>query len=195
MTLGMAAIVGGFALVVTDGESGDVPAPALGDAMTGRLLGMPGTLWVWIVVAVATLILLRWTRFGRAVLAFGSNAKAARLAGLSPTATTLGIYAFSGFTAAVAGVVLAGFTGTGAFGIGDEYTLLSIAAVVIGGASILGGRGSYVGTIAGAIILAILSDILTVADVEAAGRQIVQGVAVLLILIVYGRERRLRTVS
>ena len=195
MTLGMASIVSGFALVITNGQSGAEPAPALVSAMTGRLLGFPGTVWAWAVVAVVTVLLLRATRFGREVMALGSNARAARLAGISPTATTLGIYAFSGLMAAVAGVVLAGFTGTGAFGIGNQYTLLSVAAVVIGGASILGGRGSYVGTIAGAVILQALTEILTVANVEAAGRQIVQGVAILVILIIYGRERRLRTVS
>ena len=195
MTLGMASIVGGFVLVVTSGESGAQPAPALEDAMTGKFLGLPGTLWAWIATAVVTVLLLRLTRFGRELLALGSNARAARLAGVSPTWTTLGIYAFSGLMAALAGIVLAGFTGTGAFGIGEDYTLLSVAAVVIGGASILGGRGGYVGTIAGAVILACLTDILTVADVEAAGRQIVQGVAILIILVIYGRERRLRTVS
>ena len=195
MTLGMASIVSGFVLVVTNGQSGAQPSPALEDAMTGRLLGLPGTVWAWIAAALITVVLLGATRFGREVLALGSNSRAARLAGVSPTATTLGIYAFSGLMAAFGGIVLAGFTGASAFGIGDQYTLLTIAAVVIGGASILGGRGSYLGTIAGAVILSALIDILTVANVAAAGRQIVQGVAILLILVIYGRERRLRTVS
>ncbi|MFT3864350.1 MAG: ABC transporter permease [Solirubrobacterales bacterium] len=195
MTLGMASIVSGFVLVVTNGESGAQPAPALQHAMTDRLLGFPGTVWAWLAAALLTVVLLQATRFGRQLLALGANAKAARLAGISPTAMTLGVYAFSGLMAAFAGIVLAGFTGTSAFGIGNQYTLLTIAAVVIGGASILGGRGSYVGTIAGAVILSALTDILTVANVAAAGRQIVQGVAILIILIIYGREQRLRTVS
>jgi ribose transport system permease protein len=195
MTLGMAAIVGGFVLVVTNGESGGQAAAGIQDAMTGKLLGLPGTVWAWVVVAVLMIVLLRYSRLGRAVYAFGSNSRAARLAGLRPARTLVLVYAVAGAAAAAAGVVLAGYTGTGAYGIGNQYTLMSVAAVVVGGASILGGRGSYVGTIAGVVILAMLDDILTVADVAIAGRQIVQGLAILLILIVYGRERRMRTVS
>ncbi len=195
MTLGMTAVVGSAVLVITNGESGGSPADVIANAMTGKFLGLPGTFWAWAVVAAITIVLLQTTRFGRSLFAFGSNARAARLAGLSPSATIIGAYAFAGACAAIAGVVLAGYTGTGAYGIGESYTLMSIAAVVIGGASILGGRGSYVGTIAGVLILTMIDDILTVANVAAAGRQVVQGLAILLILIIYGRERRMRTVS
>ncbi|MFC6356594.1 ABC transporter permease [Luethyella okanaganae] len=195
MTLGMAAVVGGLALVVTNGQSGGSPHPLVSDAMTTRFLGLPGTVYVWIAVAAATVVLLRYTELGRNIYAFGSNAKAAEIAGLRRGTTLVRVYAISGGFAAIAGVVLAGYTGTGAYGIGEQYTLMSVAAVVIGGASILGGRGSYAGTIAGVITLVVLDDVLSAAAVPIAGRQIVQGIAILLILVLYGRERRLRTTS
>jgi ribose transport system permease protein len=195
MTLGMTAVVSSAVLVITNGESGGEPVAWLGDAMTGKLFGLPGTFWSWAAVALVVSLVLGLSRFGRAIYAFGSNATAARLAGLRPKASIVAVYALSGTCAAIAGVVLAGYTGTGAYGIGESYTLMSIAAVVIGGASILGGRGSYIGTIAGVLILTMLDDILTVANVAASGRQVIQGVAILLILIIYGRERRMRTVS
>lgn len=195
MTLGMAAVVSGFVLVVTDGQSGGQPHPAISGSMTARVGGIPGAVAVWVVVAIVAIVVLHYTTFGRRIFAFGSNARASELSGLRRTPTLVGVYALSGALAAVAGVVLAGYTGTGAYGIGDQYTLTSVAAVVIGGASLLGGRGSYVGTIAGVLVLAVLDDALSAAAVPIAGRQIAQGVAIILILLVYGRERRLRTAS
>jgi ribose transport system permease protein len=195
MTLGMAAVVSGFVLIATDGQSGGQPHPALAGTMTTRIAGIPGAVAVWVVVAVVAVVVLRYTAFGRRVYAFGSNAKAAELSGLRRTRTLVGVYALSGLLAAVAGIVLAGYTGTGAYGIGEQYTLTSVAAVVIGGASLLGGRGTYVGTIAGVLVLAVLDDALSAASVPIAGRQITQGIAIILILLVYGRERRLRTSS
>lgn len=195
MTLGMAAVVGGFVLVVTDGQSGGQPHPAISAAMTTRIGGIPGAVFVWVAVAVIVIVLLKYTTLGRRIYAFGSNVRVAELAGLKRTATLMSVYALSGGLAAVAGIVLAGYTGTGAYGIGEQYTLTSVAAVVIGGASILGGRGSYTGTIAGVLVLAVLDDALSAAAVPIAGRQIAQGVAIILILLVYGRERRLRTSS
>lgn len=195
MTLGMAAIVSGGVLVATNGQSGGQPHPAISAAMTTRVGGIPGAVFVWVLVAVFAIVLLSYTTLGRRIYAFGSNVRVAELAGLTRTTTLMSVYAISGGLAAVAGIVLAGYTGTGAYGIGEQYTLTSVAAVVIGGASILGGRGSYVGTIAGVLVLAVLDDALSAASVPIAGRQIAQGVAIILILLVYGRERRLRTSS
>jgi ribose transport system permease protein len=195
MTLGMAAVVSGFVLVITNGQSGGQPHESITSAMTTRVGGVPGTVFIWVVAAVLVIVLLKYTTLGRRIYAFGSNPKAAELAGLRRTPTLMSVYAIAGALSAVAGIVLAGYTGTGAYGIGDQYTLTSVAAVVIGGASILGGRGSYVGTIAGVLVLAVLDDALSAAAVPIAGRQIAQGVAIILILLVYGRERRLRTSS
>jgi ribose transport system permease protein len=127
------------------------------------------------------------------VFAYGASARTARLAGLRSGSTLVGTYCFSAVTAAVAGIALAGYTGSGDFGIGDTYLFPSIGAVVIGGTSILGGRGSYIGTIAGVLILSVLQAILIVLNIDAAGREITEGLAILLILVLYAREGRLRT--
>lgn len=195
MTLGMAAVVSGLVLVVTNGQSGGQPHESITTAMTTRIGGIPGAVFVWLAIAAFTIVLLSFTTLGRRIYAVGSNLRVAELAGIRRTGTLVSTYAIAGGLAAVAGIVLAGYTGTGAYGIGDQYTLTSVAAVVIGGASILGGRGSYVGTIAGVLVLAVLDDALSAAAVPIAGRQIAQGVAIILILLVYGRERRLRTAS
>ncbi len=193
MTLGTGTAVSSLLLVITGGSSGGRPLDALTEFMTHSWLGLPGPVWTWIAVAVITILILHQSRFGRSVYALGTNKRAARLSGISENRVTVGVYVLSSLAAAVAGITLAGFAGTGYFGIGDQYTMSSIAAVVIGGASILGGKGSYYGTIAGVVILSLISDILTIADVAAAGRTVIEGAAILIILIAYGRERAMRS--
>jgi ribose transport system permease protein len=137
-------------------------------------------------------VLLHRSSFGRSAFALGTSPRTARLAGLRSGTTILGTYCFSALMSAVAGILLAGYTGSGDFGAGDNYLFPSIGAVVIGGTSILGGRGRYIGTVAGVLILSGLEAILIVLHIAAAGRQITEGLAILTILIVYARERRLR---
>jgi ribose transport system permease protein len=191
MTLGVGAIVDGAVLVFTGGNSTGLPPSWLAHTMA-RNGWLSGLLVTWIVVSVITFLLLHRSTFGRRVFAIGTSPRAARLAGIQSWSTLLGVYVFSAVMAAIAGIVLAGYTGSGDFGIGDTYLFPSIGAVVIGGTSILGGRGGYIGTIAGVLILSIIDSILTLSNIAAAGRQIAQGLAILLILIFYARERRLR---
>ncbi|MGA2513588.1 MAG: ABC transporter permease [Candidatus Limnocylindrales bacterium] len=192
MTLGTGTAVSGFLLVITNGSAGGQPPAVLSTFMRNSWLGLPGPLWAWLGVALITVLIVHQSRFGRSLYALGTNKRAARVAGISESRVNIGVYILSSLAAAVAGITLAGFAGTGYFGIGNEYTMLSIAAVVIGGASILGGKGSYYGTIAGVIILGLISDILTVSAVAAAGRSIIEGASILLILVAYGREKALR---
>ena len=105
------------------------------------------------------------------------------------TTTTLAIYALSGFTAGLAGIVLLGMNGQGYVGIGDPYLLASIAAVVLGGTSILGGRGTYAGTIAGAILLVTMTALITVVNASAGWRSIILGCLILGMLPLSGRDQ------
>jgi ribose transport system permease protein len=191
MTLGVGAAVDGAVLVLTTGSSTGLPPELLTRTM-GHNGWFSGLLVVWIVVSIVTYLVLHRSTFGRRVFAIGTSARAARLAGIRAWSTLLGVYVFAAVMAAVAGIALAGYTGSGDFGIGSTYLFPSIGAVVIGGTSILGGRGGYLGTIAGVLILSTIDSILTLSDIAAAGRQIAQGLAILVILVLYARERRLR---
>jgi ribose transport system permease protein len=191
MTLGAGAVTSGAVLVLTNGSSTGRPPKFLAEAMT-RSGWLSSLLLLWLVVSIVTYLLLHRSKSGRQMFAIGTNPRVARLAGIRQSPTLYGVYVFSAVTAALAGIALAGYTGSGDFGVGDTYLFPSIGAVVIGGTSILGGRGSYVGTIAGVPILGTIDSILTLSNIAAAGRQIATGLAILVILVLYARERRLR---
>ena len=101
-------------------------------------------------------------------------------------------FAISGGLSAFGGVLLAGYASKAAQAMGDAYLLPSIAAVVLGGTSILGGRGSYLGTVAGVILITLLQSILSVMQMAEFGRQVIYGVVIIAMLLLYGRERLLR---
>ena len=107
-------------------------------------------------------------------------------------AVTVSLYALSGFFAALAGIMLVGFGGQASLGMGDPYLFQSIAAVVIGGVYILGGRGGYVGAVAGAVTLVALVSVLLAMNMPDYGRSIVYGVIILGLLLAYGREEEER---
>jgi ribose transport system permease protein len=193
MTLGMNGIIQGLALGVTHGLtcSGCTKPPptALVNAMTGKTLGIDTSLLIWLAVIVIVSITLSFTTFGRRVYAVGNSQRVSHLAGVNVKAVTIALYALSGLFAAMAGVALAGFGGGATIGMGDPYLFQSIAAVVIGGTYILGGRGHYLGTVAGAIVLTALVSVLLSENAPDYARDIVYGVVILVILLVYGRQR------
>jgi len=119
----------------------------------GRLLGLPVALWLWLGVALAVSAALNLTAFGRRTSAIGINARANFLAGINVRPVTVALYALSGLFSAVAGVMLVGFGGQASLGIGAPHLFQSIAAVVIGGVGVLGGRGRYIGVAAGTVSL------------------------------------------
>ena len=101
---------------------------------------------------------------------------------------TVALYAISGFFSALAGIALVGFGGQAALGMGDPYLFQSIAAVVIGGVAILGGRGHYIGVVAGSVSLVTLVSVLLAMNMPEYGRNIIYGVIILSLLLIYGRE-------
>ncbi len=119
----------------------------------------------------------------------GANEKAALLSGIRVNFVKIAVYAISGASAALTGALMAGYTQTAFLGIGNEYTMWSITAVVIGGTSLTGGKGSYAGTIAGAIILILLESLLTVMKIPEAGRRIANGLIILIMITIYFRQR------
>jgi ribose transport system permease protein len=194
ITLAVNAVAQGLMVVHTGGFSPqDSSSAAMRFIATGHtLLGIPNALIVWAAVGGATVFLLTRTTFGRAIYGIGNRERAAYLSGVRTQRIVLVTFAIAGGLSAFGGILLAGYASKAAQAMGDAYLLPSIAAVVLGGASILGGRGKYVGTVAGVILITLLQSILSVIQIEEAGRQIIYGVVIIAMLLLYGRERLAR---
>ena len=153
MTLAMNGIMEGLTLGLsggmTCGSCASYAPPVVQAAVHGSVLGIPAALILWVVVIAAVSLLLSFTTFGRKTYAIGNNVKASYLAGVNVRLVTVLLYMLSGLFAALAGILLVGFGGQASLGMGDPYLFQSIAAVVIGGVYMLGGRGHYLGTAAG----------------------------------------------
>ncbi|MGD0189051.1 MAG: ABC transporter permease [Roseiarcus sp.] len=194
ITLAVNAVAQGLMVVHTGGFSPqDASSAAMRVLATGHtLFGLPNALLVWAAVGGATVFLLSRTTFGRAIYGIGNRERAAYLSGVKTQRVVLFTFAIAGGLSAFGGVLLAGYASKAAQAMGDAYLLPSIAAVVLGGASILGGRGSYIGTIAGVILITLLQSILSVIQMQEAGRQVIYGVVIIAMLLLYGRERLAR---
>ncbi len=191
VTLAVNAVAQGLMVVHTGGFSPqDASSPAMRALATGTsLYGVPNALVVWAFVGAATVFLLTRTTFGRAVYGVGNRERAAYLSGVDTQKVVLAVFAIAGGLSGFGGVLLAGYASKAAQGMGDAYLLPAIASVVLGGASILGGRGNYFGTVAGVILITLLQSILSVIQMPDAGRQIIYGVVIVAMLLIYGRER------
>ena len=194
MTLAMNGIMEGLTLGLsgglTCGSCASYAPPLVQDAVHGSLFGIPAALILWAVIVVIVSFVLSFTTFGRKTYAIGNNVKASYLAGINVRLVTTLLYALSGLFAALAGILLVGFGGQASLGMGDPYLFQSIAAVVIGGVYMLGGRGHYLGTAAGAITLVALISVLLAMNMPDYGRNIIYGIVILILLLLYGREER-----
>lgn len=194
MTLAMNGIIEGLALGLTGGMTCGACAsyapPVVAALVHDVWLGVPAALWLWLVVILIVSFVLGLTRFGRITYAIGNNPRAAYLAGINVSLTTVCLYGLSGLFSALAGILLVGFGGQASLGMGTPYLFQSIAAVVIGGVSILGGRGNYLGAAAGAVSLTALVSVLLALNMPDYGRSIIYGVVILALLLLYGRDQR-----
>jgi ribose transport system permease protein len=190
-TLGINAVAQGLMVLRTGGFAPqDHATQTMHFIATGRsLIGIPNALLVWLVVGAAAVFLLTRTSFGRAVYAIGNSERAAYLSGADTRRILLIAFTLSGALAGLAGVLLAGYSTKAYQAMGDPYLLPAIAAVVLGGTNILGGRGTYLGTIAGVILITLLQSILSVMQIDESGRQIIYGAVIIAMLLIYGRER------
>jgi ribose transport system permease protein len=189
ITLATNAVAQGLMVVHTGGFSPqDSASAAMRWLATGFLLpGVPNAVVVWAIVGAAMVFVLTRTTFGRAVYAIGNRERAAYLSGVDTRRIVMIAFAVSGGLSAFGGVLLAGYASKAAQAMGDAYLLPAIAAVVLGGTSILGGRGSYLGTVAGVILITLLQSILSVMQMPEAGRQVIYGVVIIGMLLLYGR--------
>ncbi|HTO62551.1 MAG TPA: ABC transporter permease [Bradyrhizobium sp.] len=191
ITLATNAVAQGLMVVYTGGFSPqDEASRAMRYIATGSAVpGVPNAVLVWAIIGAIAVWLLARTTFGRAIYAIGNRERAAYLSGINTRRITLLAFALSGGLSAFGGVLLAGYASKAAQSMGDAYLLPSIAAVVLGGTHILGGRGSYLGTIAGVILITLLQSILSVMQITEAGRQLIYGAVIILMLLLYGREK------
>ena len=194
VTLAMNAIAQGLMVAYTGGFSpADSASPGMRWLATGSVIpGIPNSILVWIAVGSVAVFVLNRTGFGRAIYAIGNREGAAYLSGTPTQRILMLAFGISGALAALGGVLLAGYAGKAAQSMGDAYLLPAIAAVVLGGTSILGGRRKYLGTVAGVILITLLQSILAVMQIAEFGRQIIYGAVIVGMLLLYGRERLMR---
>jgi ribose transport system permease protein len=194
VTLATNAVAQGLMVVYTGGFSPqDSASIAMRYLATGNVIpGIPNAVLAWAAIGTLAVLLLTRTTFGHAIYSIGNRERASYLSGIDTRAVTLLTFALSGGLSAFGGVLLAGYASKAAQSMGDAYLLPSIAAVVLGGTHILGGRGTYLGTIGGVILITLLQSILSVMQIPEAGRQLIYGSVIILMLLLYGRQRPLQ---
>lgn len=182
MTLCTTTICEGICYVYTKGSPTGSAAPFIRTLGTGRLLGIPYSTLIWLALSVAMWIVLRFTALGRKLYAVGGNPKASRLSGISNTRIIAGAYIFSALMAAVAGVILTGYHNIASLTLEGDYAMNSLAAALIGGNAIEGGRGGVWGVVLGSFFMMLLSAILTMLGISQVGKYIVQGLIILIVV-------------
>jgi ribose transport system permease protein len=190
MTLGMSLVVLGLMSVyqLLMVQSGVLIPDAIKWLGSGISLGfVPNNLVVFVPLAIVIVIGLRRSGYGRLLFAVGDNPIAARLAGTRVWQVLLALYILSALLAAVAGILMAGLLNNATVSLAEQSVLPSVAAAVIGGTSIMGGRGGYSGTIVGALILTILTTLLTVLEMPEAVRQVLFGAIIVAVAAAYTR--------
>ena len=197
VTLGIGTIVQGAVLLWTAGfPSGSAPDAVSEFVSIGGSAGPLPVPWLvpcFAVLAAAVVLVLARTVYGRQLYALGSNPAAAPFALIRPVAMWAVTFGFSAVFAAVAGILLLGFTGSAYGDVGQPYLFQTIAAVVIGGTALVGGRGSYLGTVAGALVLTELNTLLIGLGLQPSAVQAALGLVIVGLVSLYGREAHVRT--
>lgn len=195
MTLGMSGVVAGAIIVITHGNVTGKVGPLMTRLIARPLspaFQIPNAIIIWILFGFFMWLLLERTTFGRNLFAIGVNRITARLSGVDVTATNLLTYSLAGALAGFGGFLLVGNTGVVHLQLGQPFLFPSIAAVAVGGTLLSGGKGSYWGTMAGAIVLTLITSLLTTMQMPESVRRMVLGGTLLILISIYGRQRALR---
>jgi ribose transport system permease protein len=192
MTLVMATVVDGFTFLYTKGQ----PAVTIPSAIFN--VGKPfiGQIRILVIIAIIVIvameIFLRKGRYGKYLYLAGNNRKASRLVGIRVNQTVIIAFVLSGVFSAIAGLFLVGYVGSGQMQMGADYTMQSIAAVVIGGARVAGGKGTLIGAFLGCIVMVLLTSVLTSVGMPEGTRGFLQGAILVGILMIQCRSPKLR---
>lgn len=184
VTLAMLTIARGLTMLYTDGH----PISNLGDKFafigSGSFISIPVPIWIAAMVVLLAIILTQYTRFGRYVYAIGGNETAARFSGIKINKIKTIVYSIAGGLAALGGIIITARLNSAQPNAGTSYELDAIAAVVIGGTSLNGGKGSVWGTVIGAIIIGVLNNGLVLLNVSPFWQQVVKGAVILLAVLI-----------
>jgi ribose transport system permease protein len=198
MTLAWGIVVEGALLFITNGFPPGKASPLLSTLGGGRFqfnigtyaVRIPWVIIIWIVIILVVLFVFKKTTLGRILYGIGTNDRAANLLGIKTKRFRMFAYGFSGMFSAFSGMLLLGYVTNPNLNLGINYGLPSVAAIVIGGIALSGGAGSYLGAVAGSIILSTLTSILVTFQLGESGRQIVFGFVLLILLVLYARKPR-----
>lgn len=185
----LATMVGirGLTLVYTQGNPVIVNNPGFGAIGGGTLLGIPVPIIIMVVVFVLAYILLSYTRFGRYVYAIGGNEEAAKLSGVANNKVKILVYSLSGVLAGLSGLILTSRLASAQPTAGNGWELQAIAAVILGGTSLMGGSGGVVGTLIGALILGIISNALNLLNVSPFYQDVVTAIIIIVAVVTDSR--------
>ena len=189
-TLATSLMVAGLGLVVTKGFLLNVQDPSFGALGTDTLLGVKYSIWLLVVAAVAGSLVLARTKFGRWLYAVGGNPEAARLSGIDTRAIKVVAFLLSGLAAGLGGAILVSRTATGQAGNGIDVVLAAFAAVVVGGTSVMGGRGAIWRTVLGILFLALITNGFNLLQVEPVYQSIIEGAIILVAVGIDSLSRR-----
>ncbi|QIK83959.1 ABC transporter permease [Sanguibacter sp. HDW7] len=195
-TLAMMAAARGLAEMISNRQTQRVKVKPFLDLFGGSVLGVPVLVWIFALVAVAGWILLNRTTFGRRTVAVGGNPEAARLAGIDVRRHTMYVYGLAGLTAGIGAVMMLVRTTAGTSTHGSMYELDAIAAVVVGGTLLIGGRGTIVGTVLGVLIFTTLTNVFTLNNLSTSAQAVAKGVIIVAaVLLQQHLARRSRSTS
>lgn len=177
-TLAMLVGARGLAEMIANRRTQVVTVQPFLDVFRADVLGIPVLVWMFVLVSVAGWVLLNRTTFGRRTLAVGGNPEAARLAGIKVRRHSMYLYGIAGLTAGIAAVMMLARTTAGSSTHGSLYELEAIAAVVVGGTLLAGGRGTIVGTVLGVLIFTTLTNVFTQNNISSSAQAVVKGVII-----------------
>jgi len=193
MTLGMAGVVTGTIIVINHGNVSGKISPIMTQIIARPLVGkIPGAIIIWVFFGLLMWLLLERTTFGKNLFAIGVNRVTAKLSGINVNLTNIATYSLAGALAGFGGFLLVGNTGVVLINLGQPFLFPSIAAVAVGGTLLSGGKGSYWGTMAGAIVLTLITSLLTTMQMPESVRRMVLGATLLILISIYGRQRGFR---
>lgn len=193
MTLIMSNVVNGFSIMVTKGQ----PSVMVGKELQGISKTLIGPFRILPTIVIVVLIVLeifflRRSKYGRKLFLAGNNRNAANLCGINSKRVIILAYVFGGAMAGFAGLMLVGYAGTAQMNMASSYTMLSIAAVVIGGTKLSGGKGTFIGGALGSLVLVLITNILQALNMAAGLRSLIQGIILIVILMMNSRAPKLR---
>lgn len=199
-TLGMLYVIRGAALLVNNGSTyadleGDAALGNMGFEFIGNgtILGLSMPVWILIVLAAVTIFVARKTPLGRRIYAIGGNEQAARFSGIRTNRVKLFVYMFSGFCAALVGLVITAQLQTAHPLTGQTFELNAIAAVVLGGTALMGGRGTVFGSVVGACVISILGDGMVMCGISDFWQMVIKGLVIIFAVVIDQLQQRLQS--